>query len=127
VVTVPDSSLPPSRFSAGYTVGAQPASQQAARTTAAITPSPTPVAGPAAGAAAPVSAAKVDGLAVSSFVLVLLLGPFVAPVTMPMGFVARSRIARSGGAGQAFATAAVALSCVYFALGVVVIALAVTT
>jgi hypothetical protein len=66
-------------------------------------------------------------MALVSFVLVLLLGPLAAAVTLPMSLAARSQIARAGRGGAGLATAALALSCMYLVAGAVVAALAVIT
>ncbi|MGH3677199.1 MAG: hypothetical protein ACRDU5_15950, partial [Mycobacterium sp.] len=76
-----DSALPPSRFGAGFTVGGPTVAPSAARPTV-IPPG--------------VSVVKTNPLAVLAFVLVLLFGPFVVPLTIPLAFVARSRSAQAG-------------------------------
>jgi len=116
-----DSALPPSRFGAGYTVGA-PA--QSPAPPAALPPSASlsgPSAGaPMAGAGTAAPAADVNSLAAASFVLVLLFGPFVVPLTVPLSLRARSQIVRSGEGGAGLVTATLALSCIYLAAAVVV-------
>jgi hypothetical protein len=128
---MPDTSLPPSRFGAGYTVRAAPLPQQAGNPMGAVSSTAAPLLGPAGAAVvnAPPAAStvKVDSWAAVSFILVLLFGPFVAPATLPMGLVARKRISGGTGGGRAFATAAVALSCVYLAAAAVLLVLAFVT
>jgi hypothetical protein len=121
VLVVGDPVLPPSRFGAGYTVGAP----------ASTGPAPAPLVQSAAvshpGAVYSHdghSAAGVNALAVVAFVLVLLFGPFVVALTIPMAFVARSQISRSGQSGAGLAKAALALSAIYLAVGAVVLILA---
>lgn len=96
--------LPPSRFGAGYSVGAPPSAPVAA------SPSASP-AGPSV---------RVNPLAAAAFGAVLLLGPLVIWLTVPMALVARSQITTSGEAGSGLATAALALSSIYLALAMVV-------
>jgi hypothetical protein len=62
-------------------------------------------------------------LAVTAFVLVLLFGPFVAPLTLPMSYVADRRIGQSGESGAGLAKAATLISYGYLVLGVVVLVL----
>jgi hypothetical protein len=103
-----DAGLPPSRFGVGYTVGGSPGIP-------AATPSPGPPSSPAQ--------AKTNPLAVAAFVLVLLLGPFVVPATIPMAMAARNRSRRSAGGGMGLANTALILSGIYAVLGVVVLVL----
>jgi hypothetical protein len=116
---VADPVLPPSRFGAGYTVGA-PAAAPAAT-------APFAFAGPAiAGAnSVVVPAARVNRLAVLALVAVLLLGPFVALLTIALSLTAGMQIKRSGQGGAGLAKAALAISCIYLVFGIVVTALAV--
>ncbi len=96
-----DPSLPPSKFGAGFTVGAgfAPATRSA----------------PASEGA--------NRLAVSAFVTVLVLGIFVAPITFPVSFVAERQIRRSGQKGAGLATAAKIISGIYLLMGLVVLGL----
>jgi hypothetical protein len=103
-----DANLPPSRFGAGYTVGGSPGQ---------------PPAVPSAGAQVAAVAETINPLAVSAFVLVLLLGPFVVPATIPMAVAARGRSRRSAGAGTGLANAALILSGIYAVLAVVLVTL----
>lgn len=111
-------SLPPSRFGAGYTVGGQPASVSipAGPTSPTVASATVTHAGPAPGAG-------MNALAVVSFVLVLLLGPFIAAVTVPMALVARMQINRRDQSGSGLVLATLALSVIYLAFGVVVLLL----
>jgi hypothetical protein len=103
-----DAGLPPSRFGAGYTVGGSPSS---------------PSIGPSPAAPAPATSSTMSPLAVCAFVLVLLLGPFVVPATIPMAAAARGQSRRSAGGGLGLANAALILSGIYAVLGVVVLIL----
>jgi hypothetical protein len=118
-------SLPPSRFGAGFTVGGQPAS--AARPAAHTSPgrvSPVaPVRNSASSGAAPAPVAGMNMLAVVSFVLVLLLGPFIVPVSIPMALIARVQINRCDQSGSGLVLATLVLSVIYLAFGVVVLLL----
>jgi hypothetical protein len=67
-------------------------------------------------------AARLNPLAVASFVIALFVG-VLAPVTLVAGLVARAQIRRSGATGEGLATAAVIISAVYVVVGVVVAAL----
>jgi hypothetical protein len=62
-------------------------------------------------------------LAVASFVLALLLGPFVVPATLPMAYVARRQINRTGQGGAGLAKAALLISYAYLAVGLTALAL----
>lgn len=119
---MPDSALPPSRFGAGYTVGATPPTAGS------------PVTGPLPahstiilGASVPPTGASpnapISSVALASFVLVLLMGPFIAPVTIPLSLLARRRIAQTGTAGAGLAKAALAMSCLYLIAAAVVVVL----
>ncbi|QEN11961.1 hypothetical protein ACRDU6_04095 [Mycolicibacterium sp. ELW1] len=55
--------------------------------------------------------------------LVLLMGPFIAPLTIPLSLIARRRIAQGGTAGFGLAKAALAMSCIYLAAAAVVVVL----
>lgn len=97
--------LPPSRFGAGYTTGAQ-----------------TPHAAPVPGApSAPV--AQTNPLAVASFALAVLFGPFLVPATIPMALVARSQSKSLGESGTGLASAALIVSAIYGVVGAVVLIL----
>jgi hypothetical protein len=69
--------LPPSRFGAGYTAGAPTTQAATASAKYPGTPS-TPV-------------ARTNRLAVASFALSLLFGPFLVPATVPMARLARAQ------------------------------------
>lgn len=114
---MPDSGLPPSRFAAGYTVGAAPSTP-----TAPVTRAPT-AAHPTTVAAAASPNAPISSIALTSFVLVLLMGPFIAPVTIPLSLIARRRITQTGTAGAGLAKAALAMSCIYLAAAAVAVIL----
>jgi hypothetical protein len=120
-----DSPLPPSRFGAGYTVGAAPPSQPPVPGSAVSASSAPPQVSD--GGAVGVAVAEFNSLAAAAFLLVLLLGPFVAPVTMPLGLLARRQISQTPQSGGGLATATVAISCAYLAVGVVLVALALVT
>jgi hypothetical protein len=97
-----ESATPPSKFQAGYAAsGAVPA---------------------AAGGVHHSPRARLNPLAVTSFVIALFVG-VLAPVTVVTGLVARAQIRRSGAAGAGLATASVMISAVYLVAGVVVAAL----
>lgn len=125
-----DPLLPPSRFGAGYSVGADPRAG-AARTTAlnssppaharAGTIGPSPV-DPAVATAAP--KAEVNLLAVAAFVLTLLWGPFLLIVTIPMALRARAQVTRRRQSGGGLAVAALVLGGIYLITGVMVVVLA---
>ncbi len=121
---MPDSVLPPSRFGAGYTVGAASSAAAAPvagpRQSPPYSPAPPPAASPPA---APSTDAPINSLALASFVLVLLMGPFIAPVTIPLSMIARGRIAHTGAGGAGLAKAALAISCIYLVAAAAVIAL----
>ncbi|RDH76834.1 hypothetical protein DVS77_18485 [Mycolicibacterium moriokaense] len=110
-LAVGDSVLPPSRFGAGYTAGAATTQGTAAVTRHAAAPNP--------------SVERTNRLAVASFVLTLLFGPFMVPATVPMALAARAQNKHSGEGGTAMANAALIVSAVYALLGVVVVILAV--
>jgi hypothetical protein len=132
---VADPVLPPSKFVAGYTVGAPPTAAPIA-TTATRLPSTGPLgtggtarqhgsyqsspmqAGVHTVAAAP--AGEVNRLAVTSFAVALFFGWFAAPVTMPLAYVARNQIRRSGQGGAALAKAALVISFIYLTLAITV-------
>jgi hypothetical protein len=117
-------SLPPSRFGAGFTVGGAPATPAAtAGPVVANVGGPPSVAAPAAHAAAPTPASGMNALAVLSFVSVLLLGPLIAVVSIPMALVARAQINRRGQGGSGLVIATLALGVIYLAFGVVVLLL----
>lgn len=96
-----DPPLPPSRFGAGFTVGADTATAPRQ-------------------AVAPHDANKV---ALTAFVAVLVLGMFVAPVTFAASFVAERQICRSGQKGAGLATAAKVISAIYLLMGLVALGL----
>lgn len=102
--------LPPSRFGAGYSVGGTPLPAASAPTVAVSATSP----------AAP---ARVNPVAVTSFVAVLILGLVVAPITLPLALAAQHQIRRSGAGGGRLASAAVIISGLYLVVGAVVIGL----
>lgn len=113
--------MPPSRFGAGFTVGA-PTAGPAASTPPAGSPPPRVV--PLGGAApAPAQTDQLNGLALLSFVGVLLLGPLMVAVSIPMALIARAQIARRGQSGAGLVVATLALSVIYLAFGVVVLVL----
>jgi hypothetical protein len=103
--------LPPSRFGAGYTAGPPTTQAGAAPAKYGATPS------------API--ARTNSLAVASFVLTLLFGPFLVPATVPMALVARAQNKHSGEGGTALANAALVVSAIYALLGAGVVILAV--
>jgi hypothetical protein len=103
--------LPPSRFGAGYTAGAP--TTQAATTSARYPGTPS------------AQVARTNRLAVASFALSLLFGPFLVPVTVAMALLARAQNKHSGEGGTALANAALAVSAIYTVLGAVVVILAV--
>ncbi|WP_142386891.1 hypothetical protein [Mycobacterium hubeiense] len=103
---MPDSALPPSKFGAGYTAAG------AASVQPAVTAAP-----------APLEIARVNVLAVVSFVGALFLGPIAAPVTLPLAYFARARIPHTGECGGRLANAAIIISIGYLMIGVVVAAL----
>ncbi|GAY17817.1 hypothetical protein [Mycobacterium sp. shizuoka-1] len=120
---MPDSVLPPSRFGAGYTVGSPPPTALPATDgTQLRSQSPT---GPAVSSppAGPATNAPISSLALASFVLVLLMGPFIAPLTIPLSLIARRHITQSGSAGAGLAKAALAMSCIYLIAAAVVVVL----
>jgi hypothetical protein len=119
-----DSVLPPSRFGAGYTVGASTPGGSAQPGAPVSAPTPGPAAAPTVDGAAALPSTGAHPLAVASFLLVLLLGPFVVPLTVPLSLFARSQISRTGQGGAGLVKAALALSCIYLAAGVVVLVLA---
>lgn len=124
--------LPPSRFSAGHTVGgpipsaATPSSPQTrARTRTpyvAIPHPPNPVAVSTAVTTSTQSAAtgQVNPLALIAFMLVFAFGSLTAPVTLPMALAARRQIQRNGQPGTGLANAAALVSITYLGLGLVV-------
>jgi hypothetical protein len=119
-------SLPPSRFGAGFTVGGQTASRAspAAQTfPGAGGPLAPHVGDPVASGGALTSANGMNTLAVLSFVSVLLLGPLVVAVSIPMAVIARVQINRRGQSGGGLVIATLALSVIYLAFGVVVLLL----
>ena len=71
----------------------------------------------------PAPAAGMNTLAVVSFVLVLLLGPFIVAVTLPMALIARVQINSRGQGGSGLVLATLALSVIYLAFGVVALLL----
>lgn len=101
--------LPPSRFGAGYTAGA--AMAQRSSTTYPAPPGALNV--------------RTNPLAVTSFVVAVLFGPFLVPVSIPMALAGRSQCKRSGDSGAALANAALIVSAIYAVLGGVVLLLAV--
>ncbi len=116
-------SLPPSRFGAGFTVGGPPAGAASAvahTTPAAGSPS---AAVPRDGRGTLTPANELNGLALLSFVSVLLLGPLVVVASIPLALIARTQIARRGQSGAGLVIAALALSVIYLAFGVLVLLL----
>ncbi len=97
--------LPPSRFGAGYTTGAQ---------TTHAAPAPNAPTAPVA---------RTNPLAVASFALAVLFGPFLVPATIPMALVARSQSKSLGESGTGLANAALIVSAVYAVVGAVVVIL----
>ncbi len=117
-------SLPPSRFGAGFTVGGGSVTPvSAAGPTASNVSGPPSVAAPAANTVAPTTAKDMNALAVLSFVSVLLLGPLIVVVSIPMALTARTQINRRGQGGSGLVIATLALSVIYLAFGVVVLLL----
>ncbi|MEW5808616.1 MAG: DUF4190 domain-containing protein [Actinomycetota bacterium] len=99
------SPLPRGKFGAGYTVGG-------------------PTAGVAADPAFGTSvSSRFNGAAFVAFVVTLLLGPFVAPVTIPLAVMAHRQILRSGQAGAGLAKATVFVGVAYLAVGAVAVLL----
>ena len=130
-----DPVLPPSRFGTGYTVGNAPAaspSRPPAAVGAAVGRRPDDPSRAYPGSSQPISAdgygaidtaPPANRLAGVSFVLALLLGPVVAPMTVPMAMVASRQISRSGQGGAGLATAALAISVIYLAFGLTIVGL----
>jgi len=103
-----DSALPPSRFGAGFAAG-KPTSSLASP----VVPSaPAPPPGP-----------DLNKLAVVTFVATLLLGLVVAPLTLPLSYLADRQIQASGQSGAGLARASMIISSVYLMIGAVVIGL----
>lgn len=105
--------LPPSRFGAGYTTGAQTPQAASAGPTYSATSAMT---------SAP--AIRINPTAVAAFVLAVLFGPFLIVVTIPMALSARSQCRKFGDSGTALANAALIVSAIYAVLGAVVLILA---
>lgn len=134
-----DPVLPPSRFGAGYSAGRQaPTGQVAVGPQAAAMPGPyrrDPAQGANPGwspgdstnTAAASAGAGVNVLAVVSFVLTLLWGPFLVLATIPMALRARTQIAQRHQSGGGLALSALVLGVIYLLLGMVVVALALCT
>lgn len=132
--TVAGPVLPPSRFSAGHTVGGPtpsaptppPPRNQWRTPYAAATDLPisgafsAAVSSPSQSAAA---AGQVNPLARIAFVLVFAFGSLTAPATLPMALAARRQIQRNGQPGAGLANAAALVSIAYLTLGLVVGAL----
>jgi hypothetical protein len=74
--------------------------------------------------AAPPPSPPLNRLAVVAFATSLALGPVAFWLTIPLAAVARTRIRRSAQGGAGLARAAIAISCIYLALTIVVAALA---
>jgi Domain of unknown function (DUF4190) len=110
--------LPPSKFTAGYTVDE---SGQAPRSTSMPPATPTP--GAAAVGSSNSSARGSNSLAIVSLVTVLLFGVFVVPATIPMGLVARSQIRRRGQSGSSVANATLVVSGAYAFIAVIAVVL----
>jgi hypothetical protein len=133
-----DSGLPPSRFGAGYTVGPPAAAPSgryhvtpdtgidAGRGIAAVNASHQPLSQAPIGWAPTVAdppTAGMNPMAVAAFVLALVFGPFVIPITLPMAYVARRQISGSGQGGATLAKAAVLVNLVYLAVGAALLVL----
>lgn len=99
------SPLPGSKFGAGYTVGG---------------PAVTGVVNPASGPPGP---STLNGTALAAFVLTLILGPFAAPVTIPLAAMAHRHILRSGQAGAGLAKATLFVGAAYLVIGAVAVLL----
>lgn len=119
--------LPPSKFGAGYTVGA-PAAAPAPQATA--TPRHTVSAyrlHPSSTSLSPDAPESTNRLALAAFVMVLFFGLFAVWLTLPMAHIARRQIAQSGQGGAGLAKAAIAVGYCWLAVGVAVLVLALTT
>ncbi|MGE2716267.1 hypothetical protein ACQI4L_19610 [Mycolicibacterium litorale] len=101
-----DSALPPSRFGSGFTAGHNSSTGRGAP--AAAGPSPAPA---------------VSRLAVVTFTASLALGLVVAPLTLPLSFVAHRQVVDTGRSGGGLAKASMAISGIYLVVGVVVMGL----
>lgn len=101
-----NSALPPSRFGSGFTVGESSSSIPAAPATSGPSPSP-------AG----------NRLAAVAFVASLLFGLVVAPLTLPLSFVAHRQAVDAGQGASGLAKASMVISGIYLVLGAVVMAL----
>lgn len=134
-----DPALPPSKFGAGYTVGGsaspapgRPTAKPAGTGGGGRTGSqPSPHSTPAhdrvdAGRHADSPAGGINRLAVAAFLLVLLLGPFGITLALPMSYIARRQMGRSGQGGAALARAAVTICYLYLAVGLVFLFLCLT-
>ena len=64
-----------------------------------------------------------NGAALVAFILTLLLGPFVALVTIPLAVMAHRQILRSGQAGAGLAKATLFVAAAYLLLGAVAVLL----
>jgi hypothetical protein len=120
---VTEPALPPSRFGAGYSVGGAPAAPPARPTATTAGAAGRDGIGPPATYPA-LSATGMNRLAVTAFVLVLFFGPFVVLLTLPMAYIARHQINRSGQGGAGLAKAAVLIGYAYLAVGMTVLVLA---
>lgn len=97
------SAPPPSRFGAGYTAGATSAASPTAR--------------------APAPDRRLNRLAAVTLGAALFLGLVVAPLTLPLSYLAQRQIRASGHAGSNVARAAMLISAAYLFVGVVVVGL----
>ncbi len=66
---------------------------------------------------------RVNRLAAASFVAALFLGLVIAPLTLPLSYVAQRQIRTSGESGASLARAATIISAVYLVIGLVVVGL----
>jgi hypothetical protein len=115
---VADPVLPPSKFVAGYTVGAT----ASAPPTAASASQSAGWQG-SSGTATVASPGDLNRLAVFAFVLALFLGWLTAPLTIPLAYKARDQIRRSGQDGASLAKAALVISVIYLTLAITVLML----
>lgn len=114
-----DRRLPPSRFTAGHTVG-DPDAHRATRPV----PSAPKYHPPAPRAPLPaVSPEPTNRLAIASFVLAVTLGPLASPAAVPMALAAQRQCATTGQRGVGLAKAAVFVGLAYLALTAIVLVL----
>lgn len=66
---------------------------------------------------------RVNRLAAASFAAALFLGLVIAPLTLPLSYVAQRQIRVSGESGASLARAATVISAVYLVVGLVVVGL----